>query len=345
MPHERSTDDLGAVARVLGAFIDERVATAPAAAGLWTEIRRAATGGKMLRPRLVLAAHDGLGGTDRAAALRAAAATELLHTGFLIHDDVIDRDWTRRGAPNVAAAFRAAAVEEGRSAPTAEHYGTSAAIITGDLAIAGAVDLAWSASDDPAVARALAGVMAEAVSATAAGELMDVELAAAERGDVEAVLAMYEAKTSVYTFCTPLQAGAVLAGADAPVVTALRRAGLALGVAFQIADDLLGTFGDAGTTGKSVASDAREGKQTVLAALLADADPAAADRFRREAGTGDDAFAQAYRDAIEGSGARDAAADLVRARTEEARAQLETLPASFRAPVEAVLEDLHERVA
>jgi geranylgeranyl diphosphate synthase type II len=174
---------------------------------------------------------------------------------------------------------------------------------------------------------------------------MDVELAATPRGDVEAVLAMYEAKTSVYSFCAPLQAGAVLAGAGPAVVAALRRAGLAVGVAFQIADDLLGTFGDAGTTGKSVASDAREGKQTVLAALLAAADPAAADRFRREAGTDDDAFAQAYRDAIERSGARDAAAGLVVARTADARAHLEAVPTALRAAVEAVLDDLHERVA
>lgn len=336
--------DLREVTEVLDAFIDERIASAPAATSLWAEVRRASAGGKLIRPRLVLAVHRALGGEDLVAERRVAASLELLHTAFLIHDDVIDRDWTRRGRPTVAAAFRQAARSRGRRADTAEHYGTSAAIIAGDLAVAGAIDLAWSATPDPTRARTLARIIGDAVSATAAGELMDVELAAAERGHVDAVLAMYEAKTSVYSFCAPLQSGAVLAGAPHGVVAALGRAGMALGVAFQITDDLLGTFGDSTRTGKSVVSDAREGKQTVLAALLAAADPAAAAAFRRGAGRPRAGVAEAYRDAVERSGARAAAAELARAKTEEAKAHLAHTPAPVREALEVVLDDLRERV-
>lgn len=336
--------DLGAVAAVLGGYIQRRSEQAPAAAALWAEVHRAATGGKMLRPRLVLTAHAALGGGDDDGAVRAAAGMELLHAAFLIHDDVIDRDWTRRGAPNVAATFRRSALESGRDAATAEHYGTSAALIAGDLAIAGAVDLIGTASADPAIARSLADIVAEAVAATAAGELMDVGLASMERGRVEAVLSMYEAKTSIYSFCAPLQAGAVLSGASPDVLHAVRRAGLALGVAFQIADDLLGTFGDETVTGKTVAGDAREGKQTVLTALLAETDPTAAERLRITA-TDEESFAATYRDVLEGSGARAAAEDLVRVRSEEAQQHLAATPAPLREALADVLDDLRERVS
>jgi len=126
---------------------------------------------------------------------------------------------------------------------------------------------------DRTTARTLARILGDAVSATAAGELMDVELAAANQGHVDALLAMYESNTSVYSSCAPLQVGAVPAGAPTSVVEFLSRVGKALGVALQITDDLLGTFGDPSGAAKSIESDAREGKQTVLAALLATADP------------------------------------------------------------------------
>ena len=330
------------VAEVLDAYIDGAIASTPAAETLWGEVRRAATGGKHLRPRLLLAAHRALGGTDHHAAARVAAGFELLHTAFLIHDDVIDRDWLRRGEPNVAAAFRAAALSRGRRPEIAEHLGTSAAIIAGDLAVAGAVELVVGGSDDPAVSSALSDIVSGAVSATAAGELMDVELASAEHPDLDAVLAMYEAKTGVYTFCAPLQAGAVLARADQEVVTALGCAGLAMGVAYQVADDLLGTFGDPAVTGKSIVSDAREGKRTVLATLAA---ANGLDASRIPAGGSPEQLAAHLRAAIEDSGARAAAVELAAARTLAARRHLEAVPAALRTALEPLLDDLTDRVA
>jgi geranylgeranyl diphosphate synthase, type II len=333
---------LGAVDDVLRAFIDDAITATPAAASIWEEVRRASVGGKQLRPRLLLAAHEALGGTGASAAARAAAGFELLHTAFLIHDDVIDRDWSRRGEPNVAAAFRATALARGRRPEIAEHFGTSAAIIAGDLAVAGAVELVTTSSADPGIRATLAGIVSGAVSATAAGELMDVELASADLPDLDAVLAMYEAKTGVYTFCAPLQAGAVLAGAAPEIVSALGSAGLALGVAYQVADDLLGTFGDPAVTGKSVVSDAREGKQTVLATLARTNGGLA---LPIPASTPDDEIAARWRAAIERSGARAAAIELAAARAEEARGHLEAVPEPLRAALAPLLADLVDRVA
>jgi geranylgeranyl diphosphate synthase, type II len=335
---------LHVVVEALHRYIDEAIERAPASATLWEEIRRASTGGKLVRPRLLMTTHRALGGADQAAAARAAAGFELLHTAFLIHDDVIDHDWVRRGEPNVAAAFRAASLSLGRRAEVAEHFGISAAIVAGDLAVAGAVQLIEACSSVPAVRARLGAIVMEAVSATAAGELMDVELASAAEPGLAAVLAMYEAKTGVYTFCGPLQTGAVLAGADDAAVDALGRAGLALGVAYQIADDLLGLFGDPATTGKSAVSDAREGKHTVLAALLADRgertlallDPSAASP---------EELAARLREAVERSGVRAAATALAEARIAEARTHLAAVPASARIGIEELLGDLQGRIA
>ena len=75
---------------------------------------------------------------------------------------------------------------------------------------------------------------------------------------------MEEQKTSAYSFALPLQAGAVLAGADEQTIDRLGEAGRALGVAFQLADDVIGVFGDPRHSGKSTTNDLRTGKQTPL---------------------------------------------------------------------------------
>lgn len=345
---ERATDsvaDLAAVGEALDSYVDHAIAAAPAAAAMWEEVRRASAGGKKVRPRLLLTAFAALGGGDPRAATRAAAGFELLHTAFLIHDDVIDRDWVRRGQPNVAAAFRDAALARGRRPEIAEHLGTSAAIIAGDLAVAGAVDLVTGSATDATVRARLSRIVSGAVSATAAGELMDVELASADSTDLAAVLAMYEAKTGVYTFCAPLQAGAVLAGAGEDVIAALHGAGLALGAAYQITDDLIGTFGDPEVTGKSIVSDAREGKRTVLATLVAqNGSQAAMEAAMRSARSIDEAAAH-LRTLIEDTGARAAAVELALAKTHEAGDHLRHVPHRLRVELETLVDDLRDRVS
>jgi geranylgeranyl diphosphate synthase type II len=104
-----------------------------------------------------------------------------------------------------------------------------------------------------------------ALHCTASGELADVrlslDLAAAS---LDQSLEMEAQKTSAYSFALPLQAGAVLAGADAATIARLGDAGRAMGVAFQLADDLIGVFGDPARSGKSATCDLRTRKQTPL---------------------------------------------------------------------------------
>jgi geranylgeranyl diphosphate synthase type II len=228
-------------------------------------LRDASTGGKRFRPALVAAAHTGLGGTRDEAVPAVAAAVELLHTAFVVHDDVIDGDATRRGRPTVPARFREDAVRAGAGEREAETYGLAGALLTGDLALTAAVrSVAMAPAPRPVVERML-DLVDHTLSVTASGELADVRYATHDHWpSLAEVLSAEERKTAVYSFALPLQLGAVLAGAGEPTVGTLAEVGRHLGLAFQLRDDLLGVFGDEQATGKSTLSDLREGKCTAL---------------------------------------------------------------------------------
>ncbi|MEP6844140.1 MAG: polyprenyl synthetase family protein [Pseudolysinimonas sp.] len=234
---------------------------------LWNELELNTAGGKRFRPRMVFAAYQALGGTDLEAAAYIGAAFELLHTALIVHDDVIDGDFVRRGAPNIAGSFRERALAAGASEADAEHRGISAAVIAGDLALFNAYRLIDRSGVDDATRERLLEVMDDALFASAAGELIDVDFSwIPEVPRVDDILAMERLKTAVYSFECPLQAGAILAGADEQMVTTLGEFGREIGIAYQLVDDLLGVFGTESETGKTTVGDLREGKRTVLIA-------------------------------------------------------------------------------
>ncbi|MFF2453441.1 polyprenyl synthetase family protein [Isoptericola sp. NPDC058082] len=242
----------------------------PEDARLWESVRGTSRGGKRLRPRLLLAAYDALAPAappePREVALAVAAALELLHHAFLVHDDVIDEADTRRGRPNVAGAFAARAREAGVDDRRAEGYGAAAGILAGDLALAGAVRAVALCGAAPATTERLLDALDETLHVTADGELADVRLSLGPCADLDETLRTAERKTAAYSFQLPLWAAAVLAGRD-DLEPDVLRLGRDLGLAFQLRDDLDGVFGDPEVTGKSNASDLREGKCTPLVAL------------------------------------------------------------------------------
>ena len=232
---------------------------------LWESLEANTIGGKRFRPRMVMAAYQALGGDDLEAAACVGAAFELLHTALIVHDDVIDKDFTRRGAPNIAGTYRALAAASGSSERVAEHRGISAAVIAGDLALFNAYRLIDKSGVSDDVRAQLVEVMDEALFASAAGELIDVEYASApEMPLVDDILMMERLKTAVYSFECPLQAGAILAGAPDAVVATLGNFGREIGIAYQLVDDVLGVFGQEAETGKTTIGDLREGKRTVM---------------------------------------------------------------------------------
>lgn len=231
---------------------------------LWESLRQATEGGKRVRPLLFSSVHTALGGTFTEAAAQIAAALELLHTALIVHDDVIDGDDLRRGRPNVAGAFVASARAEGAAPERARVYGDAAAILAGDLALAGVVRLVALCGAPTPVVRRLLDLLDDALHVTAAGELADVRLSVQRAASTQETLLMSGGKTAAYSFQLPLQMAAVLAGSDEETLDRLGRFGWLLGTAFQLRDDLHGMFDETTRTGKPALSDLREGKDTVL---------------------------------------------------------------------------------
>ena len=259
-------------------------------------------GGKRFRPVLVAAAYEACAGRGRdgdaglvpEAVLLAGAAIELLQAYLLIHDDWMDGDDVRRGGPSVHAMLRSEYKDVAA--------GDAAAILAGDYASALAQEALFSmrlAADRVVEAgRAFARVQREVI----AGQLLDMRGVAPGSGSVET---MHDLKTGSYTVRGPLAIGAILAGATAEQRSSLDRFAAPLGVAFQLRDDLLGTFGDPKATGKPAGNDLRRGKHTALVVALAE-DAGAAPLLARVLGVPDasDADVAAVVARMESSGAR-----------------------------------------
>ncbi|GHG54302.1 geranylgeranyl pyrophosphate synthase [Sinomonas cellulolyticus] len=243
-----------------------RAASTESAVRLWDRLESGLEGGKRVRPQLVFHAYRAFGGTDAVACATLGAAVELLHGALVVHDDVIDRDFVRRGRPNVAGLYRDDAAGLGLPPEEASHRGASVAVIGGDLLLAGAFRLCDRSTRDAGVRERLSEVLHTAVEEAAAGELDDVLMAHDPKRSIDDVLAMERLKTATYSFAAPLRLGAILAGAPDPRAADVARVGLLVGTAYQVIDDVLGTFGDEQQTGKPVTSDLREGKLTVLTA-------------------------------------------------------------------------------
>lgn len=224
-------------------------------------------GGKRLRTAFVWCGWRAAGGSgDASAVLRTGAALELLQACALIHDDVMDGSPLRRGAPAMHVDF-AHGHRAGRTGGSAESFGTSAAVLAGDLALAWADDLltetALASPHGPRLFEEWRAMRTEMV----AGQYRDLRAQASGSSGAEEALTIAVLKSARYTVARPLALGASLAGADARTLGALRAAGRCAGLAFQLRDDLLGAFGDPALTGKPADEDLRARKLTPLLAV------------------------------------------------------------------------------
>jgi len=282
-------------------------------------------GGKRLRPAFCYWGYRAAGGIDSDEVVRAAAALELVQACALIHDDVLDRSDTRRGAPSVHRRFALAHRTENR-AGDAEAFGNAAAILLGDLALVWAdTMLAGSGLPADALLRALPVWNAMRVEVMC-GQYLDVVEQARGGGSVERALRVARFKAAKYTVERPLHLGAAIGGGGTELLDGLSAYGLPLGEAFQLRDDLLGVFGDPQLTGKPAGDDLREGKRTVLVAYAAEhAD--GAQRALLDARIGDPeldaAGVEELRGVIASTGAVAAVEELISARAEAALAALD----------------------
>ena len=225
-----------------------------APAGLGEAMRYAVLdGGKRLRPLLVMAACEAVGG-NRQAALRAACAVELIHAYSLVHDDMpcMDNDVLRRGKPTVHVKF-----------------GQAQALLAGDALQALAFELLTPLGDDvPAAIQArLCRLLARAAGheGMAGGQAIDlasVGLALTE----DELRQMHRLKTGALLQGS-VTMGAACGHADAVALAALNSYGAALGLAFQVVDDILDVTADSATLGKTAGKDAEQDKPTFVSLL------------------------------------------------------------------------------
>lgn len=238
----------------MDAMFDEllRVPSDPSAR-LVEAIRHAAIGGgKRLRPLLACASAD-LFDVPRSRSLRAALAVECIHVHSLIHDDLpcMDDDALRRGRPTVHVAFDEAT-----------------AVLAGDSLLALSFEVLSDPRTHPSpeIRCELTLELARAAGAAgmAGGQMLD--LAPAADADVAAITRLQRLKTGALIGWA-VEAGAILGQAGASQRTSLRRYAQDLGLAFQIADDLLDSGGDEGKCGKRLRKDEAQGKITFVSLL------------------------------------------------------------------------------
>ena len=201
------------------------------------------SGGKRLRPALFLLAARAYGETDRERTMPLAAAIELIHMASLVHDDVIDTAGTRRGNPTLNA-----------------KWGNQAAVLTGDFMFAQAFSLVLGKGYEEAVGERLASL----VRGLCAGEIL--QDAALYR--VPPSIEDYERRISMKTadfFAVCTELGAMIGGASERAAASAKAYGKALGMAFQITDDILDVAGRAERTGKPAGNDIRQGVVTLPA--------------------------------------------------------------------------------
>jgi geranylgeranyl diphosphate synthase type I len=223
------------------------------------------------------------------AAIAAAAALEVFHAAALVHDDIIDRSDTRRGAPAAHKRFGSLHTEQGY-AGSATDFGTAAAILLGDLLLGWSDELLDEGLALPADRLRAAATRAQfnrMRTEVTAGQYLDIlEERAWNTLSPEDVMTHAQRviiyKSAKYSVQAPLLIGASIAGARVGQLDSLREFGLPLGIAYQLRDDLLGVFGDESVTGKPSGDDLLEGKRTVLIALARKNLPSTAGRLLDE---------------------------------------------------------------
>ncbi len=261
-------------------------------------------GGKRLRAGLIATGYELVSGCSAAAEplfIRAGVAIELLQSYFLIHDDWMDQDATRRGNPTVHVAL---AQRFGN-----EHAGACGAILAGDFLVTLAHRIFHGVALGSCAAAALLEEFSRMQLAAIAGQQLDVI------GVTRNALSVYELKTGSYTVSGPLSIGLLLAGAPSTVVPLVDRFALPVGIAFQLRDDLLNLFSGSDRTGKPQGSDITAGKWTWTAQWVrehaSDRELRTFDEAFNNRGAAPDALRAAL-DVVETSGARRATETYIR---------------------------------
>lgn len=230
-------------------------------------------GGKRIRGALAMAGYEMAGGANRQMIVQAAMGIEMLHAYILILDDIQDRSSKRRGKPS-AHDLLTTYHRKHDLRGDAPHAGMSLALNAAWAGSHAAQNIFLDLPVAPEVRIRALQLLNEHIIVTAHGQTIDIMNELTEEVSTAQIDQVLEWKTAAYTVLNPLQVGMTLAGASPESIQAIAGYAIPAGKAFQIADDILGVFGNEEKSGKSPMDDIREGKRTVLTAYaLAHATP------------------------------------------------------------------------
>lgn len=226
-------------------------------------------GGKRIRGALTMVAYEMFGGANDQVALRAARAAEILQTYLLITDDICDRSETRRGGPSAHILLKNWH-EKKHLKDDAGHFGESIAMNAALLGSHMAIDVISELDVSDKIKVQALKTLNKNLIITAHGQFNDIFNEVLESNDITSIENVLIWKTAYYTFVSPLQFGAELAGVSNGKLQVLADYGVHAGRAFQIGDDIVGMFSKESDSGKNPLDDIREGKRTLLASYVID---------------------------------------------------------------------------
>jgi len=218
--------------------------------------------GKRIRPILFCIGYLSFSKKTPPGLYRSALSLELLHDFMLVHDDIIDKSDLRRGKPSMHTLLKRCLCKNKKS----KFSGEDLAIVAGDVMYAMALDAFLAIKENKIRKEAALKKLISAAFYTGSGEFIELLLGIKkiEKVTQEDIYKIYDYKTANYTFASPLTIGATLAGAKNSQINKLYNYGMLLGKAFQIKDDIIGTFGKEEEIGKSNLTDIKEAKRTLL---------------------------------------------------------------------------------
>lgn len=220
-------------------------------------------GGKRIRGSLVMVGYEMSGGKNREMILQAARAVEMIHAYILIIDDITDRSSMRRGGKSAHTALSDYYAKEGYGDDQV-HFGESVAA-TAALLGNHAAQMVMANLDAPEELKLNAiSILNRGMIVTIHGQFNDIFNQATDNVDAQDVVNTTKWKTAHYTFLNPLHIGMILAGADCHATDAITGYAMEMGQAFQLTDDVIGTFGTEFEAGKSPLDDIKEGKKTMM---------------------------------------------------------------------------------
>jgi geranylgeranyl diphosphate synthase type I len=226
------------------------------------------SGGSRVRPLLCCcgyAAVGGVGGAIDPRIIHAASSLELLHTFAILHDDVMDASAMRRG--DSSTHYRAAQQHQAsKRAGDSKRYGSSMAVLAGDLALVMSDVMLAQSGFEPALILEAAEPLGRMRLDAIAGQYLDLNHSGEASGDQTVAALIAQLKTGSYSVRGPLLIGATLGSGTDAGKSALSGFAEPLGRAFQYADDIMGLLGDPAGTGKDVENDLRQGRPTSLIA-------------------------------------------------------------------------------